>query len=119
MAIGEQLQQAVEEPGRERFQDDVCGVSLGVRFNSVLVQVWNRDGGHEEGIRRVLETVLAGLAEELRPREGGYYYKRHREHAGFSGEVGVEGAEGREAARMDRQLQHGGSIDAGLGRGGS
>lgn len=86
LAIGEKLQAAVEagQEGRQTFRDDVCGVSLGVRFNSCLVQVWNRDGGHEEGIRRVLETVVEGLSEELRPREGSYYYKKHSEHAGFA-----------------------------------
>lgn len=88
MAIGEQLQQAVES-GRVTFRDDICGVSLSVRFNSNLVQVWNRDAGHEEGVMRVLETVLEGLPEELRPREErSYYYKKHAEHSGFAASEG-------------------------------
>lgn len=102
LAVGEQLQAAVEEAGRETFRDDICGVSLGVRFGSMLVQVWNRDGAHEEGVRRVLETILGGLTEGLQPREGSYYYKKHSEHAAFAGngeaeaqrqggEAGVEG----------------------------
>ncbi|EME47353.1 hypothetical protein DOTSEDRAFT_69325 [Dothistroma septosporum NZE10] len=85
MAIGEQLQSAVEEPGRATFRDDICGVSLGVRFNSMLVQIWNRDGDHEAGTERIAKTVLEGLSEELKPREGCYYYKKHNEHAGFGG----------------------------------
>lgn len=85
MAIGEQLQAAVEEEGREVFRDDICGVSLGVRFGSMLVQIWNRDGEHEGGVRRVLEAVLGGLSVGLRPREGSYYYKRHCEHEAFAG----------------------------------
>lgn len=85
MAIGEQLQGAVEEPGRATFRDDICGVSLGVRFNSMLVQIWNRDGGHEVGTERIVKTVLEGLSEQLKPREGTYYYKKHNEHAGFGG----------------------------------
>lgn len=83
MAIGEQLQSAVESE-REVFRDDVCGVSVGVRFNSCLVQVWNRDGAHEAGIERLREVVVGNLSEELRPREGGFYYKKHDEHAGFA-----------------------------------
>jgi hypothetical protein len=92
MAIGETLQAAVEEKG---FKDDICGVSLGVRYGSCLVQVWNRDGGHEQGVQRVLEAVLGGVSEGLRPREGSYYYKRHAEHAAFGKGVGreLEGAE--------------------------
>ncbi|KAK4546350.1 hypothetical protein LTR36_002027 [Oleoguttula mirabilis] len=84
MAIGEQLQNAVHDEKRERFRDDICGVSLGVRFNSMLVQVWNRDGEHQEGIDAISETVLENLSEELRPREGSYYYKKHSEHSGFA-----------------------------------
>ncbi|KAK4505535.1 hypothetical protein PRZ48_003498 [Zasmidium cellare] len=83
MAIGEQLQEAVEEPGRTTFRDDICGVSLGVRFNSMLVQIWNRDGDHEAGIQRILKTVVEGISEELKPKEGSYYYKKHNEHAAF------------------------------------
>ena len=88
MAIGEQLQGAVEEPGRATFRDDICGVSLGVRFNSMLVQIWNRDGDHVAGTETIAKTVLEGLSEELKPREGTYYYKKHNEHAGFGGQTG-------------------------------
>lgn len=84
LAIGEQLQAAVEEEGVTTFRDDICGVSLGVRFGSMLVQVWNRDGGHEEGVRRILETIWGGLSVGLQPREGSFYYKRHNEHAAFA-----------------------------------
>ena len=86
MAIGEQLQNAVESD-RTTFRDDVCGVSLGVRFNSMLMQIWNRDGDHQEGIDRILNTVLENLTPELKPREGSYYYKKHSEHAGFAGDT--------------------------------
>ncbi|RMZ01621.1 hypothetical protein D0860_07542 [Hortaea werneckii] len=124
MAIGNTLQDAVEDPQRTRFQDDICGVSLGVRFNSMLIQIWNRDGSHEAGVQRVLETVLDGLADELQPREGSYYYKKHSEHAGFSAPVGPAGSPSstssgsRPTSSMGQQLQeHGGSIDAVLGEG--
>ncbi|KAH0290828.1 translation initiation factor eIF4e, partial [Aureobasidium sp. EXF-3399] len=84
LAVGEKLQAAVESD-RQQFRDDICGVSLSVRFTSVLVQVWNRDAGHEEGIKRLLETVFANLEPDLMPRENGYYYKPHHEHAAFTG----------------------------------
>jgi len=96
LAIGEALQAAVEEPGVETFKDDICGVSLGVRYGSMLVQVWNRDGAHEAGIQRVLETVLGGLGEGMGLREGSFYYKMHREHAAFAaGADGSAGGEGK------------------------
>jgi hypothetical protein len=88
MAIGEQLQSAVEDETRVTFRDDICGVSCGVRFNSMLVQIWNRDGDHTEGVEGILETVMENLSEELKPREGSYYYKKHSEHAGFTAAPG-------------------------------
>jgi len=85
MAIGEQLQAAVDDPAKQSFRDDICGLSIGVRFNSMLVQVWNRDADHQAGIEAILATVLENLPDEYRPKEGTYYYKKHREHAGFAG----------------------------------
>jgi hypothetical protein len=84
LAVGEKLQAAVESD-RQQFRDDICGVSLSVRFTSVLVQVWNRDAGHEEGIKKLLETIFANLEPELMPRDNGFYYKPHYEHAAFTG----------------------------------
>ena len=83
LAIGEQLQSCVESD-RTTFRDDICGLSLSVRFNSILVQIWNRDGAHEAGIERISECVMGSLSEELKPREGSFYYKKHSEHAGFT-----------------------------------
>lgn len=90
MAIGEQLQAAVESD-RQSFRDDICGVSLAVRFNSLLVQVWNRDAAHEAGVERLKETVVYGVSEGLRPREGSFYYKRHAEHSAFAAKGKEEG----------------------------
>lgn len=84
LAIGEQLQSCVET-NRTTFRDDICGISLSVRFNSMLVQIWNRDGEHEAGIQSILECVVGTLNEELKPREGSFYYKKHSEHSGFMG----------------------------------
>ncbi|KAF2238813.1 translation initiation factor eIF4e [Viridothelium virens] len=88
MAIGEKLQAAVES-NRKTFVDDICGISLSVRFTSVLVQIWNRDGNHKAAIDRLLETVIEELPEQLTPKEGTYYYKKHDEHAGYQKPEGV------------------------------
>lgn len=82
LAIGEQLQGAVASK-RVTFIDDICGVSLSVRFTSILVQVWNRDADHKEGIQDLLSTVCDNVSPELRPKPNAYYYKAHHEHAGF------------------------------------
>ena len=86
MAIGEQLQEAVQadQLNKASFRDDICGVSLSVRFNSMLIQIWNRDAEHQTGVDSVLETVFQGISPDLKPKEGSYYYKRHNEHAGFA-----------------------------------
>lgn len=83
LAIGEQLQNAVSSP-RTRFIDDICGVSLSIRFTSTLIQIWNRDGEHKKGIDCMLETVMDNLPENLRPNTAQAYYKKHSEHVGFN-----------------------------------
>lgn len=83
LAIGERLQGAVASQ-RKTFVDDICGVSLSVRFTSILVQIWNRDAEHEEGINKLLATVMNNTSAELKPKEGSYYYKAHKAHSGFS-----------------------------------
>ncbi|TKA78678.1 hypothetical protein B0A55_04500 [Friedmanniomyces simplex] len=114
LAIGEKLQEALVEDqvkeGRMNFRDDVCGVSLGVRFNSMLVQIWNRDGAHEAGIEGMLRVVLDGLSDELKPREGSYYYKKHSEHAGFAAPASGNGAPAGSGSRPGTST--GASIDA-------
>lgn len=86
MAIGEQLQEAVQADQLDKasFRDDICGVSLSVRFNSMLIQIWNRDAEHQTGVDSIVQTVVHGLSPELKPKDGSYYYKRHNEHAGFA-----------------------------------
>lgn len=69
--------------GLPAFKDDICGLSLSTRFTSTLIQIWNRDAEHAEGVQRILDTVLKTLPPELVPKESAYYYKKHSEHAGF------------------------------------
>lgn len=90
LAIGEQLQAAVENSAEDEggvkgrgFKDDICGISFSPRAKTTAVSVWTRDAGHAEGVKRVLEAVLEGIEQELRPREGTYYYKKHAEHEAF------------------------------------
>jgi hypothetical protein len=64
--------------------DDLCGLSLSVRFSSNLVTIWNRDGNAEKTIDGILRTVMEKISPELKPREGSFYYKKHSEHAGFT-----------------------------------
>lgn len=95
MAIGEQLQEAVQadQQNKTSFRDDICGVSLSVRFNSMLIQIWNRDAEHQTGIDSILRTVMEGISPALRPKDGSYYYKKHIEHASFGiDEAKVHGA---------------------------
>ncbi|KAF2398673.1 translation initiation factor eIF4e [Trichodelitschia bisporula] len=84
LAIGEKLQDAVSS-SRTTFVDDICGLSYSVRFNSVLITIWNRDADHAEGIQRILDTTLENMPEGLVPSTPtGYYYKKHSEHSGFT-----------------------------------
>lgn len=64
--------------------DDLCGLSLSVRFNSDLVTIWNRDGSNEKTKEGILAVVLEQISPELKPQAREYYYKKHSQHAGFS-----------------------------------
>ena len=78
MAVGEQFADVIQ-PG-----DDLCGLSLSVRFNNNLISIWNRQGANEKTKDGILAVILEKISLDLKPREGHYYYKRHSEHAGFS-----------------------------------
>ncbi|KAL8661312.1 MAG: hypothetical protein Q9202_005677 [Teloschistes flavicans] len=86
LAVGEQIGEVVL-PG-----DDICGCSLSRRFNSDLIQIWNRRADLAPSVDAIRDVVLAQLSDELKPKEGSYYYKRHSEHAGFAEVVGVAAA---------------------------
>jgi len=77
MAIGEVLQEVIEKG------DDICGVSISVRFNSHLILVWNRDGSNQKSIDAIVNRILENLPEELKPLPQNYYYKKHSEHKGY------------------------------------
>ncbi|KAL9575866.1 MAG: hypothetical protein Q9212_007619 [Teloschistes hypoglaucus] len=81
LAVGEQMGEVVGQG------DDICGLTLSRRFNSDLIQIWNRRADLQDSVDAIRDVVLAKLSAELKPKEGGYYYKRHSEHAGFAPEV--------------------------------
>ena len=82
-------------------EDDLCGLSFSVRFNSNLISIWNRDGKAHASIDGILNTVMAKIAPELRPREGNYYYKRHSEHAGYAEALAKAKSEADAKAKAD------------------
>ncbi|PFH56479.1 hypothetical protein XA68_16434 [Ophiocordyceps unilateralis] len=77
LAVGERLQSALDQG------DQLCGVGLSVRFNSHLVTIWHRDSSKQKSIDGMLACVMDELPSELRPKPENYFYKRHRDHAGF------------------------------------
>jgi len=98
MAVGEQFADVIQPgaptpssppPSRPLTNptppgDDLCGLSLSVRFNNNLISIWNRNGANEKTKDGILAVILDQISTDLKPREGHYYYKRHSEHAGFS-----------------------------------
>jgi len=80
MAIGEVLQEVVHKG------DDICGVSISVRFNSHLIMIWNRDSNNQESVDAIRDRALESIPEELRPAPQNYYYKKHSSHKFFKGD---------------------------------
>ena len=91
MAIGNQLQHAVEstaqQKGKSTFRDDVCGVSFRPKFASTIISVWNRDADHAAGREALLKTIAESLPDEMKPKDGTFYYKKHAEQEGFDREA--------------------------------
>ncbi|KAG6020761.1 hypothetical protein E4U41_002731 [Claviceps citrina] len=79
LAVGEKLQSVLDE------NDQLCGVGLSARFNAHLITVWHRDSSKTKSVDGMLACVLDELPPEMRPRPDNYFYKRHRDHAGFKG----------------------------------
>ncbi|KAG6002077.1 hypothetical protein E4U21_003479 [Claviceps maximensis] len=79
LAIGEKLQSVLDE------NDQLCGVGLSVRFNAHLITVWHRDSSKTNSVDAMLACILEELPLEIRPKPDNYFYKRHRDHAGFKG----------------------------------
>ncbi|KAF2466028.1 translation initiation factor eIF4e, partial [Lindgomyces ingoldianus] len=83
LAVGDVLQGAVETK-RETFNDDICGVSYSVRWNTVQIAVWNRDAENKEGIDRLLQVILEKLSDDIKPKgKDSYWYKAHSSHKDY------------------------------------
>ncbi|KAL8923885.1 MAG: hypothetical protein Q9208_004321 [Pyrenodesmia sp. 3 TL-2023] len=80
LAVGEQFSEVLGKG------DDLCGISLSRRFNSDLITIWNRRAPTTEpspSVTGIKDVILAQLSDNLKPKEGSFYYKKHSEHAGF------------------------------------
>jgi len=89
LAVGEQLQGAVATD-RKTFLDDICGISLTVKWTHHQICIWNRDAEHAEGIRKIREVVEENVTEALIPKNpDAIYYKAHSAHEGFKEAAGL------------------------------
>ncbi|MCJ1272016.1 hypothetical protein MMC22_011922 [Lobaria immixta] len=94
LVVGEQFADVIQP------RDDLCGVSLSVRFNSNLIMIWNRDGTNQKSIDGILSVMLDKISPDLKPKDGSWYYKKHSTHAGFD-EVVAKAREARLAQESD------------------
>ncbi|KAL8874834.1 MAG: hypothetical protein Q9192_009138, partial [Flavoplaca navasiana] len=96
LAVGEQFSDAIESG------DDLCGLSFSRRFNSDHITIWNRRANMQSSVNAIRDVVLAQLSDELKPKEGTFYYKAHSEHKGFDEAVAARKKEGEEDTKMER-----------------
>lgn len=80
--------------------DDICGVVYTTRFNANLITIWNRDGSNQASIDGILSTVISEVSDEVRPKDGSYFYKKHSQHAGFDEAVAKAKADAQ--AKIDK-----------------
>ena len=45
--------------------------------------MWHRDSSKQKSIDGILACVLEEIPPETRPKPENYFYKKHRDHAGF------------------------------------
>lgn len=62
-------------------------MTISNRFNSHLVQIWNRDGSNQKSIDAILAVVMEKISPELKPKPDSFYYKKHSEHRGYNESV--------------------------------
>ena len=85
--------------------DDICGLSYSVRFNSVLITIWNRDGFNKKSIDGIRDVVFEKLNPTLKPKDNAVFYKKHSDHAGFE-----------EAVAKAKALEDASKVNAGQDR---
>ncbi|KJK77845.1 hypothetical protein H634G_06812 [Metarhizium anisopliae BRIP 53293] len=77
LAIGEKLEEALDE------NDQLCGVGFSARFSAHLITIWHRESSKQKSVDGILACIKDNLPQELLPKSENYFYKRHRDHAGF------------------------------------
>ena len=64
--------------------DDICGLSLSMRYNGNTISIWHRDASNEKSKDGILAVILDKLSSELKPTQQSHiYYKKHSTHPGF------------------------------------
>lgn len=92
LAVGEQFADVIQ-PRQSDFDffdelanyeegDDLCGMTLSVRFHNNLISIWNRDGDNQKTIDGIHAVMTEKLSSHLKPKD--FYYKKHSEHAAFT-----------------------------------
>ena len=61
--------------------DHVLGISYSVRFNGVLISVWNRHGANEKSVQALKDVIMARIS--VAGAATASFYKKHSEHEGF------------------------------------
>ena len=63
--------------------DDICGLSLSIRYGGNLISIWHRDGTNEKSVEGIKTVILEKLSPQLIPQPNHIYHKIHASHPGF------------------------------------
>ena len=63
--------------------DDICGLSLSMRYGGNLISIWHRDGSNERSMEGIKAVVLEKVSPQLLPQQNHIYHKIHSSHPGF------------------------------------
>ena len=91
--------------------DDICGLSLSIRFGGNLISIWHRDGTNEKSVEGIKTVVLEKISPQLIPQQNHIYHKIHASHPGFDEAI----AKNKEAEKARSPLSvrepEGGKVD--------
>ncbi|KAK0508040.1 hypothetical protein JMJ35_009929 [Cladonia borealis] len=87
LAVGETfhdvLQNVPNVPQGVPKRDDICGLSLSIRYGNNLISIWHRDGTNEKSVEGIKTVILEKLSPQLIPQSNYIYHKIHASHPGF------------------------------------
>ena len=63
--------------------DDICGLSLSIRYGNNLISIWHRDGTNEKSAEGIKNVILEKISPQLIPQPSYIYHKIHASHPGF------------------------------------